>query len=108
VVLRELASRINESVRDVDVVCRYGGEEFVVILPLTKKPDAQMIGERIRRRVEQDEFGYGHEGFKVKITVSAGVASYPENGRTSEELIERLDQALYLAKGHGKNLVRTI
>ncbi len=108
VVLQELASRITESVRDVDEVCRYGGEEFVVILPLTKKPDAQMIGERIRRRVEQDEFGNGHEGFKVKITVSAGVASYPENGRTSKELIERLDQALYLAKGHGKNLVRTI
>ena len=107
-VLRELASRINDSVRDVDIVCRYGGEEFVVILPLTKKPDAQMIGERIRRRVEQDEFGNGHEGFKVKITVSAGVASYPENGRNSQELIERMDQALYLAKGNGKNLVRTI
>jgi len=107
-VLQDLALRIKESVREVDEVCRYGGEEFVVILPQTKKEDAQMIGERIRQRVGEEDFMDEQENTKVRITVSVGVASYPENGRTSKELIERMDQALYLAKGEGKNLVRTI
>jgi diguanylate cyclase (GGDEF)-like protein len=107
-VLQDLALRIKESVREVDVVCRYGGEEFAVILPQTKKADAQMIGERIRRRVESTEFSAEGEGSHVKITVSLGVASYPENGETSRELVTNVDQALYLAKGRGKNLVCTV
>jgi diguanylate cyclase (GGDEF)-like protein len=107
-VLQDLASRIKESVRDVDEVCRYGGEEFVVILPQTKKDDARMIGERIRQRVGGKEFIDDQENARVKITVSIGVASYPENGMTSKELTEKMDQALYLAKGEGKNLVRSM
>ncbi|MGB8658030.1 MAG: sensor domain-containing diguanylate cyclase [Candidatus Zixiibacteriota bacterium] len=106
-VLQELAARIKESVRDVDVVCRYGGEEFAVILPQTKKADARMIGERIRHRVESSGFGDSQDGSTVKITVSLGIASFPENGRSSRELIEKMDQALYLAKGAGKNQVCT-
>jgi len=107
-VLQEMASRIKESVRDVDVVCRYGGEEFAVILPQTQKAGAQMIGERIRRRVESAEFVSEVKESKVKITVSSGVASYPENGKTTKELIEKVDRALYLAKGRGKNLVCSV
>jgi diguanylate cyclase (GGDEF)-like protein len=107
-VLRDIARRTRESVREVDVVCRYGGEEFAAILPQTKKEDAQMIGERIRRRVESGEFVSETKESKVRITVSLGVASFPENGKTSRELIEKVDQALYLAKGRGKNLVCTV
>jgi diguanylate cyclase (GGDEF)-like protein len=107
-VLQGLAANIKESVREVDVVCRYGGEEFAVILPQTRKNDAQMIGERIRRKVESNEFLTGGEGLPVKVTVSLGVASFPENGRTSKDLIAKVDQALYLAKGKGKNLVCTV
>ncbi len=107
-VLRDLARRTRESVREVDVVCRYGGEEFAVILPQTKKEDARMIGERIRHRVESADFVSETKDSRVKITVSLGIASFPENGRTSKELIEKVDQALYLAKGKGKNLVCTV
>ena len=107
-ILQDLASRIKESVREVDEVCRYGGEEFVVILPQTKKEDAQTIGERIRRRIGEADFTNEEESARVRVTVSVGVASYPENGRNSRELTEKMDQALYLAKGEGKNLVRAI
>ncbi len=107
-VLQDLAQRIKESVRDVDVVCRYGGEEFTVILPQTKKANAQTIAERIRRRVDSADFVSEAEDFRVKITVSLGVASYPENASTPKDLIEKMDQALYLAKGRGKNLVCTV
>jgi diguanylate cyclase (GGDEF)-like protein len=107
-VLRDIARRTRESVREVDVVCRYGGEEFAAILPQTKKEDARMIGERIRQKVESAEFVSETKESRVRITVSLGVASFPENGETSKELIESVDQALYLAKGQGKNLVCTI
>lgn len=107
-VLQGLAARVKECVREVDVVCRYGGEEFAVILPQTEKGDARMIGERIRRTVESDEFLTDSGGPPVKITVSLGIASFPENGRTSKDLIAKVDQALYLAKGRGKNLVCTV
>ena len=109
-VLQELSQRIKDSVRDVDVVCRYGGEEFAVILPQTDNKDVQMIGERIRHRAESLPFvGEERESrLRVNVTVSLGAATYPENGTTPEHLVEKVDQALYLAKGRGKNMVCTV
>ena len=104
IVLKELAGIIKQCVRDVDVFARYGGEEFVIILPQTPQEEAFNIGERIRKHVEGNVVDTGPSG-SVKITVSVGVSSYPENGRSEEELISASDQALYQAKGSGKNLV---
>lgn len=103
-VLKHLASVIRDCVRDVDIFARYGGEEFVVILPQTALAEAKHISERIRSQVESTIMDTGDKG-RVKITVSIGVSSYPENGRSEEELVTVADQALYKAKESGKNLV---
>jgi diguanylate cyclase (GGDEF)-like protein len=107
-ILKDLTMVIKGCIRDVDILVRYGGEEFVVILPQTSKEDASHIGERIRSKVEQTKFEDKEKKLKVRLTVSLGVATYPENGIDPEELVKSVDQALYLAKGKGKNLICTI
>lgn len=107
IVLKELSRIIKRCIRDVDIFARYGGEEFVVILPQTAAAEASLIGERIREQVERTVIDAGTPG-KLKITVSVGVSSFPENGRSQEELVSVADQALYRAKGSGKNAVCTL
>ena len=106
-VLKELSRVIKSCVRDVDIFARYGGEEFVIILPQTPEAEATQIGRRIREQVESTIIDTGSSG-KVKITVSVGVSAFPENGKSQEELVSVADQALYRAKGSGKNTVCTI
>ncbi|MFH1374696.1 MAG: sensor domain-containing diguanylate cyclase [bacterium] len=106
-VLRELSVIIRDCIRDVDIFVRYGGEEFAVILPQTPLREASVLGERIRERVEAAVMDAGQVG-RLRITVSVGVSSFPENGRSEEELVSVADQALYRAKGEGRNLVRVI
>lgn len=103
VVLKELVKICNKCVRDVDVLCRYGGEEFVVILPQTAKEDAKQIGERIRVSFGQHLIEL--DKIKTRVTISIGIATFPEDAEEAENLIEKVDQALYQAKGHGKNQV---
>lgn len=108
IVLKGMTSVVKKCIRDVDVFARYGGEEFSVILPQTPKVEAARIGERIREAVEQATFG-GRDGVpKLKVTVSVGITSFPENGKPYDELLSLADQALYRAKGAGKNLVCVI
>ncbi|MEA3297836.1 MAG: sensor domain-containing diguanylate cyclase [candidate division Zixibacteria bacterium] len=107
VVLRSLSATIKQCIRDVDIFTRYGGEEFAVILPQTPLVEASSIGERIRAQVEIMEVNAGPAG-KLRVTVSVGVSSFPENGKSHEELVSVTDQALYRAKGEGRNLVRII
>ena len=107
-VLVGMVSVIRRCVRDVDVLCRYGGEEFIIILPNTVEREAHRIAERIREEVEAAEFGGGDGMPKLKVTVSVGVSSFPENGLTESELINAVDQAMYRAKGSGKNTVCSV
>ncbi len=101
-ILAEVARLITAAVRKVDVPCRYGGEEFAVILPETDSQAAVAAAERIRLAVE----GALVEGpGPSHLTVSAGVASFPIHARSRTELIEAADRALYLSKSRGKNAV---
>jgi diguanylate cyclase (GGDEF)-like protein len=106
-VLKGIARVLRGIVRDTDVVCRYGGEEFIVILPQTVPADALDIGQRVRAEVEHTDFS--EEGLlqSLRVKVSVGVTTYPDNGGTAENLVEMVDRALYRAKGSGKNVVCT-
>lgn len=105
-VLKKLSDIIKQCIRDVDIFARYGGEEFAIILPSTPQKDALVIGERIRKKVERAVF-HSIKNEKLSVTVSIGLSSYPENGKSHDELVSLADQALYRAKGEGRNLVCT-
>ncbi|RMG93612.1 MAG: sensor domain-containing diguanylate cyclase, partial [Candidatus Dadabacteria bacterium] len=96
---------LRASVRAIDVVSRFGGEEFAVILPETRKREAVEIGERIRREVEAFYFPGEERQPAGKLTISMGVAAFPEDARDLRGLIQRADRALYLAKARGRNRI---
>ncbi len=104
-VLIKAAALINESLREIDIAARYGGEEFAIILPETSRMGAMVVADRIRRRVGAD-FARKRNG--PVVTLSGGVAGYPEDAGTGEELIRRADEALYRSKADGKNRVTLV
>jgi len=91
--------------REIDLVVRFGGEEFVVILPEAKVRDAVEVAERIRNRVVAADFFHAEDLPPSHITISLGVASYGEGVSNEEELIAMADQAMYAAKRFGRNRV---
>lgn len=103
-VLRETASFLLKSVRAEDIVCRFGGEEFVVILPVADLKVTQARAERIRSRLR--ELSVIHQGQSLgTVTVSVGVAELPQHGTSAQELLEAADAALYCAKREGRDRV---
>jgi two-component system cell cycle response regulator len=106
-VLKTVAKILRANVRSVDIPCRYGGEEFVIILPGASKKNATKVAERLRREIENFPFTYRREEppIRINITCSFGVATFPEDGTTPEELIRMVDKALYRAKEGGRNRV---
>jgi diguanylate cyclase (GGDEF)-like protein len=103
--LRKLAQLLKKSVRDVDVVCRYGGEEFAILLPATLKKGALTAAEKIRVKVEKTKIPGEENQPKKNLTISIGVATVPSDATSGEELIGKADAALYRAKAAGKNRV---
>jgi len=101
--LKDLVKAVQAQLRFTDVAARYGGDEFVVMLPETPSRGALEVAERIRHAIEQMPF-HAETG-RVPCTVSIGVATYPEDGRSLDALLARADRALYLAKDDGKNRV---
>jgi len=100
--LAHVAKVIESHLREVDFVARYGGEEFIVVLPATDTTDAVTAIERIRKGVELTPL---RRKKIYRITISAGIATYPIHGLTAKELIVAADSALYYAKRHGRNRV---
>lgn len=101
--LKGVSRAVRDAVRSMDVVARYGGEEFAVILPHTDKKDASIIAERMRKGVQ--EYRPAHSIFEEWPTISLGVAEFPADANHIDDLINKADRAMYLAKRMGKNRV---
>jgi len=104
-ILQRVGRVLRRSVRDADVPCRYGGEEFAIILPETDRLGGYAVAERIRVRIDKGLAEPSASTSRVRLSLSGGVAAYPEDGSEPPALISRADQALYLAKRRGKNRI---
>jgi diguanylate cyclase (GGDEF)-like protein len=104
-VLMEMAAVILSSVRDTDAVARYGGDEFVIVLPDTGIELAGSVAERIREKIECFEFTGGRR-LKLSLTASFGAAAFPKHASSPQQLISCADTAMYEAKAANKNCVR--
>jgi two-component system, cell cycle response regulator len=104
-VLREFAARVSANVRGIDLACRYGGEEFVVVMPDTDTGFAYSVAERLRQTMELTPIPISRAPHKISITASFGIASSAGGDDNSDKLLYRADQALYRAKREGRNRV---
>ncbi len=102
--LKEFARRVTNNVRGIDLACRLGGEEFVVVMPDTDAETALTIAERLRNRIAERAFPVDEET-RLSVTVSIGLAGAIWPDDTNDALMERADQALYKAKRDGRNRV---
>jgi diguanylate cyclase (GGDEF)-like protein len=100
--LTEVGAILSQAVRESDILARYGGDEFVVVLPETPPSGALVIAERIRRAIESHPF-LREQGLSARISASFGIASYPDHALTPEGLIQKADQAMYRVKEREKN-----
>lgn len=103
VILKEISKAVKENIREIDIIGRYGGEEFFVALTETDKNAARIVAERIRKAVEERVIKAYDED--LKVTISIGISSFPEDSREMAVLIDKADQALYEAKKKGRNKV---
>ena len=104
-VLRDFALRIKRSIRGIDLACRCGGEEFIIVMPETDMTVAAMVAERLRRRIAAEPFVISQGARSIPVTLSIGIAALRGREDTAASLIKRADQALYRAKRDGRNRV---
>jgi diguanylate cyclase (GGDEF)-like protein len=104
--LKSVGVIMKNKFRVSDLLAKYGGDEFVIILPKTDKVGAYLAAERLREGIEKEVFPGAETQPLKKLTVSIGLATYPEHGLSAEEILNRADKALYFAKESGRN--RTI
>jgi two-component system, cell cycle response regulator len=104
-VLREFALRIRKATRNIDLACRYGGEEFVIVMPETDMAVATAVAERLRRRIATEPFAIQKGARHLEVTISIGIAALNGAGDDAATILKRADQALYRAKRDGRNRV---
>ena len=104
-VLREFSRRVRSAVRGADLACRYGGEEFVVVMPDTTADVAAQIGERLRAAIAGDGFPISASGARASVTTSVGISTLDGEDDSAGAMLRRADQALYQAKHGGRNRV---
>lgn len=104
-VLREFAVRIRKSIRGIDLACRYGGEEFVIVMPETDMHVASMVAERLRRSIAGEPFSIDRGNKRIEVTISIGLATLEKKGEPIADVLKRADVALYRAKHDGRNRV---
>ena len=102
--LAELAQIMLKSVRDVDILARYGGDEFVVILPETTVSTARAVADRLHEAITSHIF-LSEEGIEARLTASIGIAGFPDHAQSKEELLRKADEAMYRAKAAGPNRI---
>lgn len=100
--LREVADLVRSSLRLIDYAFRYGGDEFVVLLPQTGKESSRVVARRLHERMNQKRF-LQEEGLNLHLTASLGIATYPGDARTKAEMIRLADEAMYLVKNTSRN-----
>jgi diguanylate cyclase (GGDEF)-like protein len=104
-ILTQVGSIVKNSMRESDVACRFGGDEFAYLLPFTSSSEAELLGERIKKNVTDNEFFKTNFDRPLNLTMSIGIASYPEHSKGYEETLSKADSALFTAKNEGKNRI---
>ena len=104
-ILIDIGTMLKERLRNNDHAYRYGGEEFVLMLPDTSEEGAAILAEDIRKQIESHPFHNREAQPLKKLTISAGVATFPKDGKTDREIIHSADTALYIAKENGRNMI---
>jgi diguanylate cyclase (GGDEF)-like protein len=105
ILLKEVAILIKNKIRDIDIAARWSGEEFVLMLPETERMGAYLVAERIRREIERHFVRREVDGKPIQLTLSIGIAKYPDDSTVGERLLARSAEALYQAKARGPNSV---
>jgi diguanylate cyclase (GGDEF)-like protein len=100
--LVEVAAVLRRAARETDIIARYGGDEFAIVLPETDLAGARLVAERVRDRIAAHRFLHG-EGLAVRLTASIGIAVLPDHATTAEGLLQAADRAMYWVKSRGKD-----
>jgi len=104
-VLRKIAQVLRSKTRGADLVARFGGEEFVIILPEIDFENGRTVGEKLRAEIERTEFKGEEKMPNHCLTISVGFATFPRDAKVPTELLEHADQALYISKRNGRNMI---